>query len=383
MKASFSKRNTTIICTLLVLLIISTILIFKPTNTSVLNVFDISKINYLGNIFDSSKELFETLDTKEDCIFDLDVFSGKKVCFDVLDIEETRIDTNFIVHQLTEYLDVYARNNNVDNGLDELEIVNQDFEKFRKLGYFNRKYKIASTSLEDYLINIYSVVYRNHESKFASKVFIFISNDSNHILLTYYSKNKQISDELINKLVKDISIKSNNEKYTKEEMYGSYSNYRLECSSDYKIEEVDGVEQFVYTTYNDPEVTFALNLLIDGIEYQNLDNDEEFNSSMRFKQKDDKYTFKIALHSSKAKTNIEIIQYSYMGYENVDIKDNYRIDNRDFLKVEYVRDGKKHIDYYYLYDNGMYVTAMFEANEDYIFNYQEIEKLLEFDIYQL
>jgi hypothetical protein len=72
-----------------------------------------------------------------------------------------------------------------------------------------------------------------------------------------------------------------------------------------------------------------------------------------------------------------------MGYENVDTKDNYKIDNKDFLKVEYVHDNKKHIDYYYLYDNGMYVSVSFEANMDYVFNYDEIEKLLEFDIYQL
>lgn len=382
MKMNLSKNNKIIIVSAFIIFIVILIVVFLPDKTIKVKEFDMTKINYSGNTFASSEKMIERLETKSDCIFDIDVFSNQKVCFDVLDIE-TRIDSNFIVHQTTDYFDVYARNNNVDNGLDELEIVNQDYENFRELGYFNRKYKIASTSLEDYLINIYSVVYCNHTSNYASKVFIFISNDSNHIMLTYYSKNKQMSDELINKLVKDISIKSNKEEYSKNELYAEYSKYTIQKSCIYKIEESNGEKQFVFRTEDDPDVVYALDLLIDGFEYQKIENDNNSDSSISFKQIDDNYSFKVSLGSDDYKTNMEVIQYLYMEYENVDIKDNYRIDNKDFLKVEYVRDGKKHIDYYYLYDSGMYVSALFEANEDYVFNYQEIEKLLEFDIYQL
>lgn len=381
MNKYLNKKNIMIIVVTIVVLIIL-ILLFILTNSRKKNNLDISKVNYSGNIFASSENIVEELDTKKDCVFDLDVFTGKKICFDVLDQERTIVDTNFKIYQTGQNFDVSARNNNVDNGIDELELINQDYETFKEEGYFNRKYKIASTSLEDYLINIYSVVYCNHYSDYASKVFIFINNDSNHILLTYYSKNGQIGDNLINKLVKDISIEDNNQEYKREEVNDNYSKYTIENSCFYKVEEVDGEKKLVFRTEDDADVRYALDILFDTFEYQIISNNEEFNS-LTLKQKDDNYTLKMKLFSSDYQSRLRIIQYSYMGYENVDTKDNYKIDNKDFLKVEYVHDGKKYVDYYYLYDNGMYVSISFEANEDYVFNYDEIEKLLEFDIYQL
>ena len=381
MKKYLNKKNI-IIFVVGVIVLIVLILLFILMNSSKKNSLDMSKISFSGNTFDSSEKIVEELDTKKDCIFDLDVFSGKKICFDVLNNVEASVDSNFKINQSGQDIEVLARNNNVDNGIDELELINQDYKTFKEHGYFNRKYKIASTSLEDYLINVYSVVYRNRYSDYASKVFIFINNDSNHILLTYYSKNGQISDKLINKLVRDISIKDNDQEYKTEEVNDNYSKYTIENSCFYKLEEVDGEKKFVFRTEEDVDVRYALDILFDAFKYQVTSDSEETNI-LTLKQKDDNYTFNIKLFSSDYDSRIKVIQYSYMGYENIDIKDDYRIDNKDFLKVEYVHENKKHIDYYYLYDNGMYVSASFEANMDYVFNYDEIEKLLEFDIYQL
>ena len=381
MKKYLNNKNI-IIFVVGVILLVALILLFILMNSSKKNSLDMSKISYSGNTFDSSEKIVEELDTKEDCIFDLDVFSGKKICFDVLNNVEASVDSNFRINQSGQDIEVLARNNNVDNGIDELELINQDYKTFKDIGYFNRKYKIASTSLEDYLINVYSVVYRNRYSDYASKVFIFINNDSNHILLTYYSKNGQIGDKLINKLVKDISIKDNDQEYKTEEVNDNYSKYTIENSCFYKLEEVDGEKKFVFRTEEDADVRYALDIIFDAFEYQPTGDNEESNI-VTFKQKDDNYILKIKLFSSDYDSRIRIIQYSYMGYENVNIKDDYKVDNKDFLKAEYVHDDKKYVDYYYLYDNGMYVSVSFEANMDYVFDYDEIEKLLEFDIYQL
>lgn len=156
--------------------------------------------------------------------------------------------------------------------------------------------------------------------------------------------------------------------------------YNLEKSLFYKEIENDGKKEIVDIDEDDFETNCFFTITIPGKYYKETKFDKDNPYFVKLVNKEDKFTFDVTLDSGKFLDYHDIVVSDTNEYEKIDIKEDYEVGNTKVLRKEYVVDGKKHLEYYYLYKSGLYIEYSFEAKKNYNYNYQELEKLFSFEI---
>jgi len=166
-----------------------------------------------------------------------------------------------------------------------------------------------------------------------------------------------------------------NNKKDEEEQKVDASIYKIERILFYKenngklVEIEEGEEKFGY-----------IDLSISNSDYIQEKNEDNYDWKLTFNHKSNKYKLEISLDNGKYMTYKDIEDYYKSKYSFIDINSDYKVNDTKVLKQEYSITDYKYLDYIYLYKNGFYIKYTFIASQDYNFNYDEIEKILSFNV---
>ena len=94
----------------------------------------------------------------------------------------------------------------------------------------------------------------------------------------------------------------------------------------------------------------------------------------------DNYKLTISIDSNKFMNYHDIVLTNDKDYGITNINEKYKVGDKTVLKQEYPLGQNEVLEYYYLFKNGLYIEYKFEFDINATINYEEVEKLLNFDL---
>ena len=180
---------------------------------------------------------------------------------------------------------------------------------------------------------------------------------------------------IVTSLVLVFSNKNGNTPEKKEDLV-----YKLEKSMFYKEVEKDGKKELVDLDENDVEANYYFQITIPGNDYTETKFDKDNPYKVSLKNNADNFTFDIKFDGGKFLNYHDIIEADINEYGETVVEEDYKVGDTTVLRRQYVLDAKKHLEYYYLYKNGLYIEYSFVASKDYDYDYKALEKLFVFEI---
>ena len=338
------------------------------------------ELDFYTNDFEYNGEELKTFKKKKVCIFDYDYTKKRKICFDGLDntiesnFEKFNLNEKDNTLTLTSFNSTYKNNNN----LQTMQYIKDDYTS---KGYDKNKTKAISFEDKDYNVDVYYVeYYSSKNNKIISELYIFISNDSNYLYISYSVDNLAISDNLINEILYDITVEDNNGSYNKSKVENNSLVYTLKIETYYKTYIENGEKKIKVLGMNDIGNIYQMKYSIPKDNFEEVVDQIDKNNTITFENKNKKYTINVHLGVEGIIDYKDFISKNDPSYENVDADEKYNMKGKNVLKQEYTKEDNKYLEYYYIYDDGVYLKYTFKAKKDYTFKYDELEKLIILDI---
>lgn len=392
-----NKKSLFVIAIGIIVIILGIVLVFFSSNKKEekdtpskgnypINIekIDISASKFEGDNFSISANKLDSLNKEKICLFSYDTEKKPKICLDTIKDPDMDDRMKFMLNDEKDDLNVIGFNKNQSiNKEDELNVSK---ENYSKEGYNKYRVKSANTKIGDYTVDVYYANYFSDSNKIVSRLFVFATSKLDNVEIIYTLKNKELSDSLINALVNNITLEENTERVTKSDESNGDLKVTLEKSKYYKEVEENGTKKIVEIEENEERI-YYVDYSISSKDYSEvLDNPDDL-GTITFEKNNKDYTLNIQLDGLKVLTNHDIVEYykehfeiNKVAYQNYKVDENYKVGNKTLLKQEYIFGYEKYVEYYYIYKNGFFIKVTFKAKPDYNFDYDEIEKLLDFDI---
>ena len=360
------------------LIIVGTILFTKKSdntnNSNNSEDYDVeNRIEKFEDFYNLKEDLYVSIDFDKSCILDNDISKKQKICFNSLKESDMETIEEDSVTQEKGLIKLFAKN--YDVRLDRTSMFNADSSDFESKDLTKFKNKISRIDKDEFSIEIYHYIYYGG-SKATSVLYIFASNEKNNVFIKYTINDKIINEALEKEIIDSISVEQITELPTKSKKVGNNLEVTLERAGFYKNNNGKLVER----DFDDNDLTYYLDYIISASDYKEVESVDSDNNTISFSNVNGSYTMTILLDNGNYLSLKDIEQTNSKSYNIISINDNYTLNNKTLLKQEYTYNDSKYLEYYYLNNLGFYVKYQFKANNEYTYNYDEIEKLLNFEL---
>jgi hypothetical protein len=165
--------------------------------------------NLKGDNFDFDTETIDDFDTNKLFVNSFNIKEKKIINF--YSIFEPNFSTreSTLINEEKNELTVFTFNDEYKLNIKDYLNDEKDFYKDLKYDkYFEKK---LYSKIDDYDVHFYySIFYNNSDNQLISKLYIFLNNKYDNCIISYALDNKMFSDDLINKLISNISIEKDN-----------------------------------------------------------------------------------------------------------------------------------------------------------------------------
>ena len=165
--------------------------------------------NLKGDNFDFDTETIDDFDTNKLFVNSFNIKEKKIINF--YSIFEPNFSTreSTLINEEKNELAVFTFNDEYKLNIKDYLNDEKDFYKDLKYDkYFEKK---LYSKIDDYDVHFYySIFYNNSDNQLISKLYIFLNNKYDNCIISYALDNKMFSDDLINKLISNISIEKDN-----------------------------------------------------------------------------------------------------------------------------------------------------------------------------